>query len=84
MKIEWLITDVIAVRSPAREESVVLGVTLGFFDRFRAILWSESHFAIWNSPLEPLNFNWDHAMNIEWLRERALEGVTAGSSARLP
>ena len=43
MKIEWLITNVTAAEFPVGAESVFLGHS-DFFDQFRPLLWSGSHF----------------------------------------
>ena len=53
MKIEWLVTDATPVGSPDRAERDILGMILGVFGQFRPLLWSGSHFVIWESPLKP-------------------------------
>ena len=44
MEIEWLVTDVTAVRSPGKAEGPILGVILAGrdFGQFRPYLWSLS------------------------------------------
>ena len=54
MKMEWLVTDVTAVRSPGKAEHVIFGVILAgrVFGQFRTYLRSESHFVMYEPPLE--------------------------------
>ena len=48
MKIEWLVTDVTAVGSPARTECAILGVILAgrVFGQFRPYFWSLNQFVM--------------------------------------
>ena len=51
-KIEWLITNATAISPPARAESAIFWLSLGFFCQFRPLLWLGRHFVIWKPPLE--------------------------------
>ena len=54
MKIEWLVTNVTAIRSPGRAERAVLGVILAgrVFGQVRTYLWSLSNFVMQEPPVE--------------------------------
>ena len=93
MKIEWLVTNVTAVRSPDRAERASLKVVLA--GRF---FWTNSGricgrgVTLWcgNTILSSNNFTYDHLMKIEWFvtdetavgspnrAERAILGVILG------
>ena len=55
MKIEWLVANVTAVRSPDIAERAILEVILvrRCFGQFRPHLWSGSDFVMWEPPFEP-------------------------------
>ena len=48
VKIEWLISDVMAVGSPARAERAILGLILAgrVFGQARSCLWSGARFVV--------------------------------------
>ena len=48
LKIEWLVANVSAVRSPDRSEGAIMEVILvgRCFGQFRQYLWSGSHFVV--------------------------------------
>ena len=46
MKIEWLVTNAIAVKSADIAEPAILGVILSVFGQFRPFLWQGSQFVV--------------------------------------
>ena len=54
MKIDWLVADVTAIRSPDRAERAILGVILvgRVFNQSRSFLWSGRLFVVQEHPLE--------------------------------
>ena len=54
MKIEWLVTDVIAMESSGRAENAILGLILAgcVFGQFRTYLWSLRYFAMKQPPFD--------------------------------
>ena len=71
MKIEWLITGVTSVRSPARAERDILGVILG-------VLW-----LVQATLLGPNNFTQDHLVKIKWLVTDVMSAVSPDREATL-
>ena len=81
MKIEWLVTDLTAIRSPGRAERAIWGV--GWLGVFLvnpghicgrgATLWCRN--PLWSSE----NFTQGHSMKIEWL---VTEVAAIGSPGR--
>ena len=54
LKLKWLVTNAIAVRSPERAEHANLRIILvgRVFGQFRPHLWLGSHFVMWETPLK--------------------------------
>ena len=53
MNIEWLVTNVTAAGSPDRAEHAILGMNLGILWQIQATFLVESHFMMYERPLEP-------------------------------